>query len=159
LTELLVAGRIGRPHGLDGSFHVVDPAPDLLPVGAEVLVGGAPTEIVARKGTDAQPILRLAAAGDREGAVALCGRVIEVPRTAAPSLGEDEYWADDLVGCRVVVAGERVLGSVVRMIAYPSCEVLELDCDGLLIPLVKDAVVRVDLGARRIEVDPGFLGL
>ena len=30
---MLVAGRVGRPHGLDGSFHVVDARPDLLASG------------------------------------------------------------------------------------------------------------------------------
>lgn len=154
-----MAGRIGRPHGLDGSFHVHDAAAALLPLGAEVLVGGERAEIVGRKGTDAAPILRLSLATDREGAIALRGRAIEVPKTAAPPLGDDEYWADDLVGCRVVVSGGRVLGSVVRMVAYPSCEVLELDCDGQLIPMVRDAIRRIDLEGRRIEVDAEFLGL
>ena len=159
MTDRLLAGRIGRPHGLDGSFHVIDAAPELLPLGAAVSVGGQEAEIVGRKGTDAAPILRLSIAADRNEAVGLRGRAIEVPKTAAPALEQDEYWADDLVGCRVVVADERVLGSVVRMIAYPSCDVLELDCEGLLVPLVKDAILRVDLPARRIEVDADFLGL
>ena len=154
-----MAGRIGRPHGLDGFFHVLEAAPQLLPVGAMVFVGDDGAEIVGRKGTDTAPLLQLSLAADREGAIALRGRAIEVPKAEAPPLGEDEYWADDLVGCRVVVSGERVLGSVVRLIAYPSCEVLELDCDGHLIPMVRDAIRKVDIGARRIEVDPDFLGL
>jgi 16S rRNA processing protein RimM len=156
LTELLVAGRIGRPHGLDGSFHAVEADARLLAVGALVDVDGVETEVVARKGTDDRPILRLALAPDREAVDALRGRALRVPRTAAPALAADEYWAADLVGC-AVVAGDRELGHVVRMIAYPSCEVLEVE--GLLVPLVRDAVRSVDLEARRIEVDPGFLGL
>ncbi len=50
------------------------------------------------------------------------------------------------------------VGTVRRMLAYPSCELLELD-DGPLIPLVRDAIRAVDVEARRIEVDAGFLGL
>jgi hypothetical protein len=38
LTEELFAGRIGRPHGLDGSFHVQEAAPELLEVGMTVFV-------------------------------------------------------------------------------------------------------------------------
>jgi ribosomal 30S subunit maturation factor RimM len=47
------------------------------------------------------------------------------------------------------------------MIALPSCEALEVECaDGagsLLVPMVKDAVRRVDAAARRVEVDADFL--
>jgi 16S rRNA processing protein RimM len=161
LTEGLFAGRIGRPHGLDGSFHVLEAAPGLLEVGVTVFVEGAETEIVARKGTTEAPILRVAIAADREGAVALRGRELSVPRGEAPALEPGEYWAEDLVGCRVVVSDERVLGTVRRMLAYPSCELLELDDSdqGTLIPLVRDAVRSIDLEARRIEVDADFLGL
>jgi 16S rRNA processing protein RimM len=155
-----MAGRVGRPHGLDGSFHVVEAAPELLSVGAAVQVDGDATEIVGRKGTDEHPILRLALAGDREAAIALRGRALRVARAAAPALAPGEYWADDLAGCEVVAGEERILGTVVRMIAYPSCEILELDDDArTLVPLVGDAIRSVDVVARRIEVDPAFLGL
>jgi 16S rRNA processing protein RimM len=154
--DSLVAGRVGRPHGLDGSFHVVDPVPAALAVGATVGLDGQPTEIVGRKGTDAAPILRLAAASDRDAVEALRGKALTVARAAAPALEAGEYWADDLAGCEVV-AGERSLGTVERMVAYPSCEVLVLG--ERLIPLVRDAVVSIDIAARRIEVDPGFLGI
>jgi len=77
-------------------------------------------------------------------------------KVIAPELGEDEYWADDLVGC-VVADGERELGTVRAMLALPSCEALELDT-GLLVPLVRDAIRSIDVEASRIDVDGGFLG-
>ena len=143
---------MGKPHGLDGSFHVIDPMPDALAVGADVGLG----KISGRKGTDAAPILRLDVAPDRTAIEALRGRELTVPRTAAPALGQDEYWADDLVGC-AVVAGDRELGTVERMVAYPSCEVLVVGEH--LIPMVRDAIAAVDLDARRIAVHADFLGL
>jgi 16S rRNA processing protein RimM len=152
----LVAGRVGRPHGLDGSFYVVDPEPRLLEQGRTVRIGERTAEIVRRAGTDARPILRLAIAGDRDGAEALRGAALMAPRGTAPELDEDEYWAEELVGC-VVVAGDRELGAVERLVAYPSCEVLVVG--ELLVPLVRDAVRNVDPAARRIEVDAEFLGL
>ena len=151
-----MAGRVGRPHGLDGSFYVVDAEVRLLKVGGTVTVAGQSAEIVRRAGTDARPIVRLAIAGDRDGAEALRGEALIAPREAAPPLEEDEYWAEELVGC-VVVAGERELGEVERLVAYPSCEVLVVG--ELLVPLVRDAVRSVDPAARRIEVDAEFLGL
>jgi 16S rRNA processing protein RimM len=156
-AELLHAGRVGRPHGLDGSFHVVEPAPQLLWVGARIWVGERPTEVMRRAGTDERPILRVGLASDRTAVEALRGEPLRAPRDTAPALEEDEYWAEDLVGC-AVVAGERTLGTVRRLVAYPSCEVLVLD-GGELIPLVRDAVRSVDPQARRIVVDDEFLGL
>jgi 16S rRNA processing protein RimM len=156
LTDRLVAGRVGRPHGLDGSFHVVEAAPGVLEVGGTVFVEGVETEIVGRKGTAEAPILRLAVASDREGAVALRGQTLFVPRGEAPELEAGEYWADDLVGC-MVVAGGGELGTVERMVAYPSCEVLVVGEH--LIPMVRDAVLSVDIEGRRIEVDAAFLGI
>jgi 16S rRNA processing protein RimM len=155
--DLILAGRVGKPHGLDGSFHVVDPMPAVLAVGAEVLLDGElATEIAGRKGTDAAPLLRLAAAGSREELEPLRGKAIMVPKTAAPKLEKDEYWADDLAGCEVR-AGDLALGVVERMVAYPSCEVLVVGEH--LIPMVRDAIRKVDVKTRRIEVNGEFLGL
>jgi 16S rRNA processing protein RimM len=152
----LVAGRVGKPHGLDGSFYVVDAEPRLLALGSRVTVAEREAEIVRRAGTDARPILRLEIASDRDAAAALRGSELIAPRTAAPELEAGEYWAEDLVGC-AVFAGDSELGRVGRMIGYPSCEVLEVG--ELLVPLVRDAVLSIDLDARRIDVDPAFLGL
>ena len=80
----------------------------------------------------------------------------------APSLGEGEWWAHELEGCEVF-AGERTLGIVARLIELPSCEVLEVRRAGgdapLLVPMVRDAIRRVDVSGRRIEVDGEFLDL
>lgn len=157
MTELLHAGRVGRPHGLDGSFHVIEPAPQMLTIGAEIWVGDRATEVLRRAGTDARPILRVGLASDREAVEALRGEQLRAPRDNAPPLDEGEYWAEDLVGC-TVLAGTREVGTVQRLLTYPSCELLELD-GGTLIPLVQDAIVVIDAEARRIEVDGRFLGL
>jgi 16S rRNA processing protein RimM len=155
----LPVGQIGRPHGLDGSFHVANPRAALLALGATVQVAGTRTEIVRRAGTPERPILRLAAFEGREAAEVLRGEELLVPRDAAPPLGEDEWWAEDLEGCRVV-DGDRELGRVRRLLPLPSCEALEVAAggDAFLVPLVRDAVRSVDIGAGVIDVDVAFLG-
>jgi 16S rRNA processing protein RimM len=112
--------------------------------------------IIARKGTDAKPILRIDAASDRTAIEGLRGRELIVDDVLAPPLEDDEYLAADLEGC-AVVDGERSLGVVARLMALPSCEVLELDT-GLIVPMVRDAIRSVDIEAKRIEVDAEFLG-
>jgi 16S rRNA processing protein RimM len=153
-------GHVGRPHGLDGSFHVTRPVARLLVQGAEILVDGLAVTIERRAGTDDKPILRLAGHAGRAAAEALRGARLEVRERDAPALEPGEYWAHELEGC-VVWDGERRVGVVRRMLPLPSCEALEVERDGggeLLVPLVRDAVRGVDVAARRIDVDVSFLG-
>jgi 16S rRNA processing protein RimM len=159
--DWLAGGRVGRPHGLDGSFYVVGARPALLDLGVVVRAGTLEAEIVRRAGTDDRPILRLAGVETREAADALRGAELLAPRAVAPALEEDEWWAEDLVGCRVV-DGDREIGRVGRLVPLPSCEALEVVGDPavepFLVPLVRDAVRRVDVDAKVIDVDVAFLG-
>jgi 16S rRNA processing protein RimM len=159
----LAAGRVGRAHGLDGSFYVTGPLTRLLTVGAIVTVAGRDVEIVRRAGTDARPILRLDGVSDRAGAEALRGEQLTIASSDAPQLGEGEWWAHELEGCEVLDEHGRSLGTVARLLDLPSCEVLEVlssaGADPLLVPLVRDAIREVDVSARRVEVDAEFLDL
>jgi 16S rRNA processing protein RimM len=144
------AGRVGRPHGLDGSFyveHVTEP----LVSGADVVVAGRPARVERRAGTDDRPILRLSGVADRNAAEALRGEAILVD---GGELAEGEFLTADLVGCEVPG-----LGTVRRVIAAPSCDLLEVGDDAVLVPLIADAVKRIDTEARLIEVDVDFLDL
>jgi len=159
-AELLHAGRVGRPHGLDGSFYVTQPRATLLDAGRTLLVGEREDEIVRRAGTEARPIVRLASCTSRAAVEALRGVDLRVPREQAPELEEDEWWPEQLEGC-TVHDGEREVGVVRELRALPSCEVLHVTREGrdeLLVPLIRDAVHSVDVDAKRIEIDLAFLG-
>ncbi len=158
--EWLLAGRVGRPHGLDGSFHVTRPNVQLLASAATVLVDDRELDITRRAGTERRMILRLQDHDDLAAAESLRGKDMLVLRGERPELGPEEWWADDLAGC-AVHDGDREVGTVRRMIELPSCEVLEVERPGagdLLVPLVTDAVREVDLDRRRIDIDLQFLG-
>jgi 16S rRNA processing protein RimM len=160
MTDLLNAGRIGRPHGLDGSFYVTQPRAALLEAGRTLLVGDREDEIVRRAGTEARPIVRLASCTSRTAVEALRGTDLLVPRADAPELEEDEWWPEQLEGC-TVHDGAREVGVVRELRALPSCEVLHVAREGreeLLVPLIRDAVRSIDVDAKRIEVDLEFLG-
>ncbi|MGH3100809.1 MAG: ribosome maturation factor RimM, partial [Thermoleophilia bacterium] len=79
------AGRVGRPHGLDGSFHVTRPRPALLALGVTLRIGDAAREIVRRAGTDDHPILRLHGIDDRAAAEAVRGEDLLVDRADVPA--------------------------------------------------------------------------
>jgi 16S rRNA processing protein RimM len=161
-SHALPAGRVGRPHGLDGSFYVTGPRPRLLELGAIVSVAALEAPIIRRAGTDARPIIRLRGIDDRAAAEALRGNELTVASASAPELADGEWWAHELEGC-AVVDGERGVGVVSRMIELPSCEALEVSpgpkLPPLLIPMVRDAIRAIDTAARRIEVNLDFLNL
>jgi 16S rRNA processing protein RimM len=153
------AGRVGRPHGLDGSFHVTRALPDAFAEGDEIEVAGRMTRVVRRAGTDERPILRLEGCATRADAEALRGESLRVVETVVP-LEADEYWAHELEGC-TVHDGDAEVGTVRRMLSLPSCEALEVERVGggeVLVPLVRDAVRSVDREGKRIDVDMGFVG-
>jgi 16S rRNA processing protein RimM len=140
---LVTAGRVGKPHGLDGSFYV-EGARHELPDGATVTIGADAYTLDRRAGTDERPLIRLAGISDPRP---LGGELLLVE----DELAEGEWLASDLAGCRVPG-----LGAVTQVMDAPSCSVLELE-DGTLIPFVSDAIERVDLDAREIHVRPDFL--
>jgi 16S rRNA processing protein RimM len=156
-----IAGTVGRPHGLDGSFYVNAPRSELLAVGVAVTVAGATATVTRAAGTAARPIVRLSGYSDRTAAEALRGEPLVVADAEPPPLGPDEYRAEDLEGARVV-DGEHELGIVRQLFALPSCECLSVTrSDGgsdLLIPLVRDAIRSIDIDRRIIDVDRAFLG-
>jgi 16S rRNA processing protein RimM len=159
-TKLLEAGRVGRAHGLDGSFYVTKPVTRLLAGETPITLAGRRLAIVRRSGTEKHPILRLAGMTRREDAEALRGQPLLVELAHAPALERDEYWSHDLKGCEVR-DGERLIGVVEELIGLPSCEALLVkrsDGGELLVPMVKDAILEVDLTAGHIEIDLNFLG-
>jgi 16S rRNA processing protein RimM len=150
-SDLVSIGKVGKPHGLDGSFFV-EGASDragAFAVGTRVLVDGEEREIVASKhGAGGRPVIRLDTQVAR-------GATIAVPKAALPELPEDEYYAFQLVGLTVEEEGGRLLGKVRDVLDYPANDVLELD-SGMSLPLVEACVRQVDLAAGRIVVSPGF---
>jgi 16S rRNA processing protein RimM len=150
-SDLVPIGRVGRPHGLDGSFFVEGPSdrPGAFAVGAVVFANGEPLKIVSSKhGSQRRPVIRLERRVDR-------GAELAVPRESLPPLGEDEYYSFQLVGLAVEEEGGRVLGRVRDVLDYPANDVLELDT-GLSLPLVEACVRKVDLESGRIVVAQGF---
>jgi 16S rRNA processing protein RimM len=145
-------GRVGRAHGLDGSFYVAG-ASHLLPQGMTVTVAGRTTQIERRAGTDERPLVRIAGVTDRDAAARLVGEPLLAGLADAP-LDSDEWLSADLIGCDVTG-----IGKVRRVVEAPSCDLLEVGEGPVLIPFISDAVKHIDLDAKRIEVDRAFLGL
>lgn len=150
VTDHVTVGRVGRPHGIDGSFVVENASEDArrFEKGAALLVDGERLLVVASKRARGRPVIKL----DRDvpRGVELC-----VPRADLPPPGEGSYYAFQLVGLAVDEEGGRSLGHVREVAPGVANDVLELD-SGVMLPLHEDCVREVDLEAGRIVVARGF---
>ena len=149
----MTVGRVGRPHGVDGSFFVegASDAPERFARGAVLLVDGKPAEIVvSKRGAGGRPVIKLERSVPR-------GATLAVRREDLPEPEEDAYYVFQLVGLRVEEEGGRALGTVTEVENGPANDTLALDT-GLLLPLVESCVLDIDLDEGRILVARGFAG-
>jgi 16S rRNA processing protein RimM len=170
--DLVLVGTIERPHGLRGEV-VVKPLTDFAD---ERFVPGA-TLAMARTGQTPDPSTSLRIEDVRwlkdrplvlfegietvEAAETLRGHGLWIAASARPALEPGLFYETDLVGCRVdTVDGPETpgttVGTVVRVEGAPGASVLVVETaqGEVLVPLA-DAICRViDLGARRIVIDP-----
>jgi 16S rRNA processing protein RimM len=143
-------GRVGRPHGIDGSFVVERPSESALVFepGARLLAAGEEFEVVARKRSGGRLVIKLDRPVPR-------GCVLELPRDRLPPLEEGSFYVADLIGFDVATeAGER-LGAVADVLPGVANDALELD-SGRLLPMHEECVLEIDLAGRRILVARGF---
>lgn len=143
-------GRVGRPHGLDGSF-VVEGASEneaLFETGATLYAGGEQVTVAARKRSGGRLVLKLDHSVPR-------GAELAVNRSQLPEPEQDSYYVFQLVGLQVVEEGGRILGVVQDVAPGVANDVLELD-SGLALPMHQECVREIDLDAGRVLVAPGF---
>ncbi|HKP17478.1 MAG TPA: ribosome maturation factor RimM [Gaiellaceae bacterium] len=148
--QLVTVGRVGRPHGLDGSFVVEHPSENegLYEPGARLYADGEEVTVADRKRSGGRLVVRLDPPVPR-------GAVLAVPRSVLPPPEPDSYYVFELVGLDVVEEGGRRLGAVEDVRPGVANDVLELD-SGLALPMHEACVRSVDLDAGRIVVAPGF---
>ncbi len=169
MSEAVVIGRIGRPHGVRGAVRARPSGPTLAGIapGETVEVrpaGGPPRTLVlaARAGTADGPILTFDGVGSREDAAALTGAELAVPAERIPPIDDpDTFLVRELVGCAVLL-GDRPLGEGREVIAGPANDVLEVAPPGggppVLLPFTADAVRHLDVPGRRSVIRPDLLG-
>ena len=168
-SDLVVIGRIGRPHGLGGEMYATPTGATLATLGTGDLVqlveagggSGREVQIAALRAVTRGVLLRLHGVETREVVQTLTGATIAVAHHRLADLAAaDEFYVRDLVGC-VVSAGDTVLGPVVEV--YPGAAndalvVATEDGAQILVPFTKDAVLDLDLSGRRVVIRADLFG-
>ncbi|TJZ83602.1 ribosome maturation factor RimM [Paracoccus hibiscisoli] len=99
---------------------------------------------------------RITGVTTKEQADALRGVTLWAPRSALPSLPDDEFYHADLIGLDVVDTGGTPLGRVRALYDHGAGDIIEVvgGAQILMLPFTRAIVPTVDLAARRIVVDP-----
>ncbi len=162
---LIGAGRIAGAFGLRGELkvHASRVGDDALRAGLQVTlryVDGTTraATIAAVRRHKGRPLVRIAGIDDATAAEALGHPDLLIARDDAP-LDADEYFDDDLAGCRLIDEAGVERGTVASVAHYPAQDMLVIAGTQTLLPLVRAFVARVDIAAKQIHVTvpPGLL--
>jgi 16S rRNA processing protein RimM len=161
---LVVVGRIGRAHGVQGQVAVdvrTDEPERRLAPGAVLTTDPesvGPLTVQSGRVHSGRLLLVFDGVADRTAAERLRGTLLlaDVDPDELPAEA-DEWYDHQLVGLEAVLADGVVLGQVAAVLHLPGHDVLAVEApDGreLLVPFVAEIVPVVDLGAGRVQVAP-----
>ncbi|MSO75916.1 MAG: 16S rRNA processing protein RimM [Alphaproteobacteria bacterium] len=159
--RLVCVGIVAGAHGVGGAFRVKTftvRAADIATYGpVSEAAGGRDFELTLLSVKGDMAVVRAAGVQDRDGAEALRGVRLHVPRRALPGPAADEFYHADLIGLRVELADGRPIGTVRAVFDFGAGDLLEVAGEGedaLMVPFSRDTVPVVDLAAGRLVVEP-----
>jgi 16S rRNA processing protein RimM len=158
MSQQVIVGTVGRPHGLRGEVTVrprTDQIEERFAPGAQLSFGGRVLTVAARNLVQGRLVVAFDGVGDRSAAEALRGA--ELWATAEDeTLAEDEFHDTALIGCSVVDPSGLVLGELVEIHHHPAQDLLVVRTpEGeRLVPFVSELVPEVDPTRRRVVVNP-----
>jgi 16S rRNA processing protein RimM len=158
LDDVMVIGRIVGAFGVHGEVKVelLTDYPERFKGMKNVLLGKdrQPITIDAVRSHKGRILIKLAGIDTPEAVDNLRGDELAVPRSEAIKIPEDHYFLEDVIGCEVVDEVGTPVGQVTDVLRTGSNDVFVVGTgqDAVLIPSIKDAVVKLDLPRRRICV-------
>ena len=151
--QLIEFGRVAGSYGVRGWMKVAVDDPELLARQRRWWLEGAEFAVEETRVHSGRLLAKLAGIETPERAQEFKGKPVVIER---PKLGEGQHYWTDLVGLEVVNEAGVVLGVVKAMSNNGAHDVMEVSGDRTrLLPWVPAYVKRVDLAARRIEVEWG----
>lgn len=162
-TERLPVGHVRRAHGIRGAVVVrslTDAAELRFAPGSRLRTDEDPPrelEVTAAAPHRDGWLVRFSGIDDRDGAETLRGVTLTIAREERRPLAEDEWWPDELEGCRVETAEGDELGVIVGVVHGAAQDRLVVETrhgDRVELPLVDELVPVVDVEARRIVAAP-----
>ena len=154
----MLAGEIGKPHGLGGEVYVIPISDDprrFAPGSLLLHDDGRHLTVESSRDHRNRFLVKFEGFDDRESAETLRG-ALWVDASELRPLEEGEFWEHQLDGLAVVDVSGASLGTVKRVDPGPAQDLLVVETgDGeRLVPLVAGIVTEVDVNAGRVTIDP-----
>jgi len=163
MQKRIIIGRIGGVYGIRGwvrihSFTVpVDGVLEYSPWKLSLPDGKGSVEVTVIEGRKHGNgcVARFASCPDRDAALGFVGADIVITRDRLPPLDAEEYYWEDLIGCRVMTRNGIDLGYVSKLMETGANDVLVVTGEReRLIPfLLGEVILVVALEHRMIRVD------
>jgi 16S rRNA processing protein RimM len=159
--DMVVVGRVARPHGLHGQV-IVNPETDFVEdrfaVGATMWTrgGGDALTIASVRIQGGRPVVAFEGLSRIEDAAPLAGLELRVPEETLQPLQAGSYYHHQLVGCFVEDVNGQAIGEVERVEGGAGSSRLAINGrrGEILIPLAAEICVEIDVERRRIRIDP-----
>lgn len=162
MSEPLVVGRIGRPHGVRGEITIdvrTDEPDTRFAAGTEIRTDpstAGPLTVERARWHSGRLLVRFAGIGDRDAAEELRGTWLVVdPGDIPPSADPDDFHDRELIGLAVVTADGADVGRVADILHHGQ-DLLVVHGPGgeKLVPFVTALVPEVDVPGGRLVIDP-----
>jgi 16S rRNA processing protein RimM len=162
--QMVVVGRIARPHGIRGHV-IVNPETDFVEdrfaPGAMVWTrserGDERLTVASARMQGGRPVVAFDGFSSIDEVERLAGLELRVPEEALQPLENGTYYHHQLVGCAVETTSGQQVGVVKRVDGGGSGGTL-LSIDGargeVLIPFAVDICVEIDVAAKKIRIEP-----
>lgn len=161
MSQKVVVGRIGKSYGVFGWVKIqtyTEPAEKILSYPhwfVKIRNQFLPFTVEASKMQSGKLIVKFREIDSPENAKQYANLDIFIPREDLPDLKEDEFYWDDLIGCRVINRKSEFLGEVKKLLSTGANDVLVVENGDKknLIPYLNHVVDSVDIKTKTIVVD------
>ncbi|MBT2213701.1 MULTISPECIES: ribosome maturation factor RimM [Actinomadura] len=162
MSEKIVVGRIGRPHGIRGEVTIdvrTDEPDTRFAAGTEIATDPAdagPLTIERARWHSGRLLLRFARVDDRDRAEELRGTWLVVDQDdIAPSSDPDSFHDQELIGLAVVTTDGTGIGQVAEVLHHGQDLLVVRGAGGeKLVPFVSALVPEVDVAGGRLVINP-----
>jgi 16S rRNA processing protein RimM len=179
-NDLRLVGIIGKPHGIHGEviLNLVTDYPDSILKGMLFFTDETRhnfLEIENIRNIDLSvkngAIAKIKGVEDRSSAEKLKGLNLLREKEQTPSLSEQEFWIDDLIGCSIYNDARKYIGKVIDVIQNSandnilvkkdinSVEIAGIKEKEFFIPLIDDYIANIDIDKKKIllKKDPEYI--
>jgi len=160
---MALVGRIARPHGLRGQV-VINPETNFVEerfaegsaLWTRSAAGNEQLRVASLRVQNGRPVVGFEGFTRIEDVERLAGLELRVPEETLQPLQPGSYYEHQLVGCVVETAAGNVVGTVAAVEGGAGATRLVMNGPRgeILIPLALDICIEIDVGNKRIRIDP-----